>query len=658
MDSRRQVGLTVYSSDFNVLYTSSIKWASNQDLLLLNQPFKMSDTSLVILKNHNSKYGGITLDGTVAIPFEYSHFSRIDIPFFLGSNNTVSCAKLSKDGQVGLFSPSGKNILSCRYDNIRLGNDRVLAITGDSTYYFDFNFRVKEIVVKPPKSNEALVEEEPYYENFSEISSFKSKYEVRQGYLFWVTGDTIATKVDSNFTSIQIVKSVGGKYLVSKTGKVILSRKHYLINATNGYYVSINNRLKYYSPSHSVLFDFGKARYARRVGDDDWIDVGKYKGIFDPKKNDWVLEPNFRMINLINNRRGEIPVLWATKSKHPITGSHLDEVGVESWMLFDLDGNQFLNKLFNRKFSVPRNEMTIVASGIKFGVVDSDWKMIVPIEYDYIVKFTKGHRIYDEGKWMIHNGDTISEKYDFVSTHLFPNGYVVFNGDKMSILNNDLETVLPFSTREEVLSIDLMTTLGIETSFANAYFGIPAHVERNEAELMYINHMIYRLVYESSTKGMFYEDRIASKKLDLDEGVLYNRYGHLLQNVKTSVVYQDSTYLSEIVKRSFGRQFCAIGPHGLVVNYQTLTIEEGDVKVSALRDFILPGKEEALDSLIIKKLNETQAFGSQCIDLIGEVGELKLRYSLDPLGIRLHQVSGVVSTILLPFYELEGIIEI
>jgi hypothetical protein len=227
-------------------------------------------------QNKEGKYGFMTIDGTVTLPFTFDKLTKN-----YGSDNLIS-VKDSKCGMVKVNTGTPQEIISCNYDDIN--NFKKFFITKENNKYGLLD-RYANVLVEPmydglelfnPKSNGGsllkaklkgkyfllneqgktinqkkykdidIIIDESKSNSYSTYYTFLKVKEKKEYQIIDKIGKTISDAkfedIKSEYKNIFIVKSKGKYGLYSLLNKTMLvDYKYDLITKTKQYFIGINN---------------------------------------------------------------------------------------------------------------------------------------------------------------------------------------------------------------------------------------------------------------------------------------------------------------------------------------------------------------------------------------------------------------------------------
>ena len=313
----------------------------------------------------------------------------------------------------------------------------------------------------------------------------------------------------------------------------------------------------------------------------------------------------------------------------------------------------------NSRYFAYDNQQTIVRKGMRFGVLNETTDLIIPPVYDYVRKVYSSYFMFQNGRWSIYANGKISEtSFDAISNRHYPKGFVVFNENKISLLDIDLNTIVPYSTYDEAMDMDWPNLLEWKTAQLMSLEDADSLYVISKEDSLYMNFQIWRMLDEGSTKNLFSTLRTYKKKRNKPKyQVLFEDYKHIEKTIHTRLLYHDNKYYSQKLTIPKTYWTGSYSYKGVGKEYVTQRVEDGKIFECSLRDLIVPGTEGKLDTLMMEELNRLQVYGDRCVDLMDEIGELKSRFSLGQFGVEFHEVGRYVDSIIIPYYLLEGVLE-
>ncbi|MBK7184284.1 MAG: hypothetical protein IPH89_16030 [Bacteroidetes bacterium] len=156
-----------------------------------------------------------------------------------------------------------------------------------------------------------------------------------------------------------------------------------------------------------------------------------------------------------------------------------------SWHLYDSANIKRVNEVdFDFPLVSGKPFVRIFKSNGFFGIISEKYEILVRPEYEFIYELDGCFAILRDGLWQIYspvNGFS-SETFTAICTYSYKPGRVVFSGNKVGIINDKLEMILPLTdTSEAIKSMDFLELLGINGQYyGNQTYGYEGFVYNGE----------------------------------------------------------------------------------------------------------------------------------------------------------------------------------
>ena len=670
--------LSIYSKSLDSLAHYTVKETVNWNTQFIDY---IHDTIGVhFFKNNDDKYGAIDNSGTIVVPFVYDRCEYRRLWTDPYTRNYVQSIVVSQNGKSGLLNLKGEVIVPLIYDDFV---DRK-GIIGDSSYSFyapglPYNAQLtKQKKVKSKKyhpKKKKNKKKKKVKHNYPR--SPKEEYRVVDDTLFFYQGFEYTSKCDTSFfrfESPMTWHSTEG-YIVNEEGKIIYEGQQFMYDEYNGYAL-----MK--TPDHLFVIDSlgnidsteftSKNFYYEFDGTEDqllYVENYKYRkirrknyqGLYDLKKQKWIFTPHqYYYIT---------PTPFGTDRVYWVNDYHKKK---NRFYLVDSDNKKLLPFAMDYPGSYNENSKTTIyeINGLQ-GLLDSNYQIILPAdsvilyEFDKFIGITDARNKYP--KTLFNGSKHLDKGFDQTLWPTGPNATVLKRGEQYAIIDSNLDYTEEYQSAEELLShVDLYKTLGIEgTTYDSIYLPISSFME-NENELAVRNALIWR---------DFNKDRF-DRTLPRDSIIVFTHankrirdtvFGHITRNIRTIQSFLVGNYFSEQIildtivwienptkktkrTRTYWNQDIRWSYTNVV--FRTYKIEDKKLIEVNLNDILISNKEEQLDQLMIKKLNDMQAFGFVCIDLQAELEGLKKNFQLKEFEISFKDPKGKY-VISIQYSELE-----
>lgn len=363
------------------------------------------------------------------------------------------------------------------------------------------------------------------------------------------------------------------------------------------------------------------------------------QGIYSLNAMNWLMPPEPQRIQRLNRNH--------SSAQYCILRERIND----KWQFYSASGVKISEIGLDYGLSYLGRSNLVAING-RIGVMTDQFKMILPPEYDYISDKNGRWFLRENKKWHISTGQfkAISKGYSVISTQIYPQGQLVFEGELIGVVDHNFQERIPLSTEEELLQkYDLAALLyPIDRHFGQEF----PIISEDNAELARTTNN--RIILEASRFLTTNNDMmpLALQHNVKPENVRRLKYQELVRN-ETPYFFSKSYYSCGIYTSSkrFGDPNYKRKVTGRNYNYEWKNGELVEFQLGDL--FIDYTYLPHLDSLIVAYLNKSQLYGISCVDLVETIAMAKENFVLKPEGILFFATAGNNDTLLIPYHEFD-----
>lgn len=574
---------------------------------------------LFFIYKEEDQLGAIDVKGNIVVPFEYLNGNKLG-KLYPGKDSVELYRFSNAENLYGVVDSKGKQILPFEYQEVS-GTENALVAKIENKHYNIFSPQGKLLLedvnyytpVRNRNSREKclFLKDNPHPE--ANLSFF-----IKGDRLYYMLGDELHEATAQTFDFSKQYLYICHGIWINQEGKVV---------DVSGMTINMKD--------HSFLQQF------------DEIPVIKPTGtIAVPVSNNKPAKP-------LKNINWKSTYNQSTKK--------------EEWRAYDKNDHSLSTVVFRYPFPAKGLSGSVCKVGEKYGVLDTSFHEVIETKYDYIFPQVQGYLLLEKGKWTwaIPWKKKSSETFDAISLKRWNNKYLVFDGGKIGILTDSLTVLVPLTDSAEMIqNMDLIGVLGLVES--EKYLLGPTHhlvVDKTPADFYrkINNRLIVQQSYAQSTAvSMLQFDPLDHDFASYFSDIYYR--ASATEELRTPVVTSPWYYSEKTVYyiRSFGGYYAQQSLYDdshtkkELLNYK---IVNGTLIPITLKDLL---KDNAamnkLDNLLMKKLNEIQAFGQNCTDINERIKTLKEHFLLGYGYLGFYWQEGKPFEIYLSFSELKGII--
>lgn len=654
------VRLTYYDSLFNPIHSYEVLRGMHMNIIHPKFTYHVDDEKAYWMETTEHRIGALNYKGDIVIPFTYEVMSRMSLTREADRRMEELYFLMERQNKIHVYDDHGVRKLPFEFDSIKRYNDYFMqAFRGDSIYIYDINLDLMRTMVIPPKGipQTVVVSPEPEEAEVEEVAP----YVVKDGYLYVRSEDTLESYA-SYFRQNYFVNSVDNYFLVDSNARVIWEGSHHLIAAKNGYFIELPKKLQFYSSTNELMDQWKAGIKVVRVQANQQaiLHLNGKSAVYDTRTANMLIPFEYRSIELALQftDSGSIHLgYWCTDNSvrsYRVTAIEPED---KPWYLYNLEGKQIYPFGFDQRANSFSHGISYISSQGKFGLLGDGLKLLTDPVYDHFIRHDSAYYLMKDRKWYVQVRDKQSIAYEGLCSQRFPGGFVVQQGDQLGILDNQLNVVVPLSNRSEFFGYDAVSILAIAPRTVHGLFDLYHDSLNTRMKELLLKNAFWRYASESSTSGLFFQEHDFEHRKDARNKPFFQRYNHGSLTMKSTILYADEMYATERVNRVRLFQFSEEKKTSGWALYYSYKLNGDTLQPLTLRDITLPGMHDALDSLIIKEVNRTQAFGNACVDLLGEINEMKQRFSFTQTGIELHFLNQYKDPIFLPYTLLDGVIE-
>lgn len=652
----------VYNSELEVIDAFEMNY---QHMINFNEFFRPeNDHPALVFMNEKGKMGAVGPNGDIVIPFIYDELSPQYFDMYDRKRTLHLAARIDK--KSGTIDWQGKELIPVEFDFVQA---------------FPYNF---QIAAKPNgyvlyDSLYRKVIQDCQYITYARSSSLKHYHyqmnpKLRDHAFYAVKNDTAFAyfkdgfKVlneqhinhDVNSTGLTLM---GGRLLIEKSGKCILFKDHLLWASPTVYYFQQLDSICIFHIDKGVTVCVKRASVSTSI--DSYIHVKQHpnkEGLISKVTGEWVLEPNDYFQILTDGKKG----IHSTTDHFWYVMKGNEGLSNSMW-IYD---RQEKGKL-DRKFDVPMmnlcGEYSIARSGGKFGMLDKDYLEALPFEYKNIIYshkqfFVKGFN-NRWSAWTPENG-LIPLNCNDVSLSKFTNGRLIFDGERVAIISNSFEYLMPFTGITDLPdTLSLTKLLGPMNYSSEITDWNRSFTEEHEAiGRIYNNITIIDLSLIFSTRYQLTEIPYLQNKTNSLQPVLIDEISY--QKYEKRTLSFIGKRLCSYVEKSTRRNKSRYLPYNNYKNYtmsdevtinRTMVLEGKLLRPATLQDLFLENFNYIswLDEYLTQVINQKQLFGLQCMNLPAILDEYKQNFYLERAGISF-SLKNDNKAILIPWVDLKG----
>lgn len=605
------------------IYNSSLTLVKSfKKSVILEQVGGNSNRDRLIIFN-NSKMGVINMRGDEIIPIEFSDCSRLEI-FHHQKNKNETLFSAGNDGVYYLYDFDGKLITSETYVTIRGEHEIIRAEREDKLY--DIYGASGQVILNG------------------------------------VTDARMANHLDRFGNQLEF-----NAYAMNPE----LTRHCY-------YFLKDKSLYKYHDDTLEILdendFDFTE-NYCFFL---QWVLIDRTGKIItrDPRGL-----PTSRIVTSPKLSVYPIPIPETKPNQQSITAQTVPTKQFEwrqkdinkpnEWYLYN--GNGLL--LYSESFEYPLSDESfgggIFRQNGKFGYFDNQYNIQLPAVYDFMYRSSSLLTLKD-GNWQLHNlkVEKESESYDNISIHWRHKLHFVFKNGKIGLIDDSLNLVVPLTDSIEFLEkYDLVKLLNYQGQSSMkmqhelsgiVFNGKPVEVYRkiNNA------HILEQAYLYSTANHLLNFSPVNAFRSGLPDAVRNIEFHHnaTQQFVDRVPTYYNQYFYSE-KKMTWERNWYGDYDYTYLEDrYKVLELFNykivGDKLVEISLTDILKSDAQStkkLHELMIRELNEIQAFGANCTDIESKLELLKTNFVIGGYQIVFHWPERGGFSIALTFTELKSI---
>lgn len=559
----------------------------------------------VVFQPEEELLGAVDAYGKVVIPIAYTIYKPLEKYDRETGGRIPEFYAFGSEKDLGLYTVSGELIIPHRYEDIGLlENDYLLAKTTDGKY--DIRDKKGQVLLEGcgnPVKSIALDESgnclsQPGYGN-----RFVEVYYVRKGNRVYVLSEKGLQLVDAGTFNFD------GNYLMIVYNWVLNKQ--------------------------GELVDYRGSRKISR---------GECSQVIDNLEDPPVVQEPVR--NNYVKPQSQKPVRACTwKATTPVNSSK------RMWQLYDRRGYLRYAYMFDYPVTASGGTSGIVHADGKFGVLDTAFNFLIPLQYDYIYP-CDGYLLYSDSvwRWYSRTTGTISEAFDAISLERFGKERLVFRKGQIGIINDSLRMVVPlmdsaafarnvhlvkrYKFAEKYGKNNTDNTYGVviggmpESAFARINTGILIEYSRRNSTAnatLKMDPVDRALMQESVRAVQFYFHVNETHRVHVP---------HVCSNGVFSmeiIEYNRSAYDDQY------RGYRDFGVHKTreLANY---LIVGSELKPLKLKDILKTdaASQALLDGLLLKRLNDLQAFGNNCTDIQERISVMKQHFLISGYSIRFY----------------------
>ncbi len=363
-------------------------------------------------------------------------------------------------------------------------------------------------------------------------------------------------------------------------------------------------------------------------------------GLIDPETGQWFFIPQYDEVHEVNSASSDL--FYARLLSRS-----------DKWMIVKQDGTPITEPIFDNAQWLNRNSWTVIRSFDKYGTIGPDFKFICQPKYKNKIEVGDEEVFVGENVYAMID-QTTGKVFEFnrkLVNRDYSKGHLFYFNDSIQFLNlAGVEIIPPTPVSTVVKTINLSKVFygnsvikNWDHSFVDV--GISYCADQDTALWMYNN----QLLMDEAKKWVLNWDQFSYGKLQTQK-----------QAIKCTIeplIVIKQMYSEQVTGRCYQQPEIS-STSTQTYSYRNYRIDKDKMTPLKLSDLFLPESKyvDRIDAYLLKKIQNEQYFGPNCLDLDRIIAEFKKNFYLSYTGIRFVFYAENIQ-IEMPFTELTEVMK-